>query len=192
MKRSYNYNYTKVASEAKRANTRLRAIEKANLTKTSAYENVRRMGFDDSKHIAYTKKGEIKFRTDVSKMSESELKEHQRVIEDFLQSKSSKVGEIKKRRQKAYDKWKKEKERQGQNIDMDVNEFSEFWELSIIKKLKDAYGSEEVEFMVLTYGESTVIETIEEMEKEGLNPYNMSIQEIHNRMENFNKYKKKG
>lgn len=192
MKRSYNYQYTKVANEAKRANTRLRAIEKANLTKTSAYENVRRMGFDDSKHIAYTKKGEIKFRTDVSKMSESELKEHQQVIEDFLQSKSSKVGEIKKRRQQAYDKWKKEKERQGQNIDMDVNEFSEFWELSIIKKLKDVYGSEEVEYMVITYGESTVIETIQEMEKEGLNPYNMSIQEIHNRMENFNKYKKKG
>ena len=192
MKRSYSYQYTKVASEAKRANTRLRAIEKANLTKTSAYENVRRMGFDDSKHIAYTKNGEIKFRTDVSKMSESELKEHQRVIEDFLQSKSSKVGEIKKRRQQAYDKWKKEKERQGQNIDMDVNEFSEFWELSIIKKLKDAYGSEEVEYMVLTYGENTVIETINEMEKEGLNPYNMSLDETHNRMENFNKYKKKG
>ena len=192
MKRSYSYQYTKVANEAKRANTRLRAIEKANLTKTSAYENVRRMGFDDSNHIAYTKNGEIKFRTDVSKMSESELKEHQRVIEDFLQSKSSKAGEIKKRRQKAYNKWKKEKERQGQNIDMDVDEFSEFWELSIIKKLKDAYGSEEVEYMVLTYGESTVIETITEMEKEGLNSYNMSIQEIHNRMENFNKYKKKG
>ena len=192
MKRSYSYQYTKVANEAKRANTRLRAIEKANLTRTSAYENVRRMGFDDSKHIAYTKNGEIKFRTDVSKMSESELKEHQRVIEDFLQSKSSKVGEIKKRRQQAYDKWKKEKERQGQNIDMDVDEFSEFWELSIIKKLKNAYGSEEVEYMVITYGESTVIETIQEMEKEGLNPYNMSIEEIHNRMENFNKYKKKG
>lgn len=192
MKKSYSYQYTKVANEAKRANTRLRAIEKANLTRTSAYENVRRMGFDDSKNIAYTKKGEIKFRTDVSKMSESELKEHQRVIEDFLQSKSSNVGVIKKRRQQSYDKWKKEKERQGQTIDMDVNEFSEFWELSIIKKLKDAYGSEEVEYMVITYGESTVIETINEMEKEGLNLYNMSIQEIHNRMDNFNKYKKKG
>ena len=192
MKKSYNYNYTKVASEAKRANTRLRAIEKANLTSTSAYENVRRMGFDDSKHIAYTKNGEIKFRTDVSKMSESELKEHQRIIEDFLQSKSSKVGEIKKRRRKAYNKWKKEKERQGQNIDMDIDEFTEFWELSIIKKLKEAYGSEEVEYMIITYGESTVIETIQEMEKEGLNPYNMSIEEIHNRMENFNKHKKNG
>lgn len=192
MRRSYSFQYTKVANEAKRANTRLRAIEKEKLTKTSAYENVRRMGFDDSKNIAYTKKGEIKFRTDVSKMSETELKEHQRIIEDFLQSKSSKVGEIKKRRQQAYDKWKKEKERQGQKVDMDVNEFSEFWELSVIKKLKDAYGSEEVEIMVLTYGESTVIETIQEMEKEGLNPYNMSIQDLHNRMENFNKHKKRG
>ena len=101
MKRSYSYNYTKVASEAKRANTRLRAIEKADLTKTSAYENVRRMVFDDSNYNAYTKKGEIKFRTVLSKMSESELKEHQRVIEDFVQSKSSKAGEIKNRPQQA-------------------------------------------------------------------------------------------
>lgn len=192
MKRSYSYQYTKVASEAKRANTRLRAIEKANLTKTSAYENVRRMGFDDSKHIAYTKKGEIKFRTDVSKMSESELKEHQRVIEDFLQSKSSKVGEIKKRRQQAYDKWKKEKERQGQNIDMDVDEFSEFWELSNIKKLKDNLGSDEVELLVTEYGEKSVMETLEELEKIGIDIYSLSPQSIRTKIEGFNNNKKKG
>ena len=192
MKRSYNYNYTKVASEAKRANTRLRAIEKANLTNTSAYENVRRMGFDDSKYIAYTKKSEIKFRTDVSKMSESELKEHQRIIEDFLQSKSSKVGEIKKRRQRAYDKWKKEKVRQGQNIDMDVNEFSEFWELSNIKKLKDNLGSDEVELLVAEYGEKSVMETLEELEKMGIDIYSLSPQSIRTKIENFNNNKKKG
>ena len=192
MKRSYSYQYTKVASEAKRANTRLRAIEKANLTNTSAYENVRRMGFDDSKHIAYTKKGEIKFRTDVSKMSESELKEHQRVIEDFLQSKSSKVGEIKKRRQQAYDKWKKEKERQGQNIDMDVDEFSEFWELSNIKKLKDNLGSDEVELLVTEYGEKSVMETLEELEKMGIDIYSLSSQSIRTKIEDFNNNKKKG
>ena len=192
MKRSYSYQYTKVASEAKRANTRLIAIEKANLTKTSAYENVRRMGFDDSKHIAYTKKGEIKFRTDVSKMSESELKEHQRVIEDFLLSKSSKVGEIKKRRQQAYDKWKKEKERQGQNIDMDVDEFSEFWELSNIKKLKDNLGSDEVELLVTEYGEKNVMETLEELEKMGIDIYSLSPQSVRTKIEDFNNYKKKG
>ena len=192
MKRAYSYQYTKVANEAKKANTRLRAIEKANLTNTSAYENVRRMGFDDSKHIAYTKKGEIKFRTDVSKMSESELKEHQRIIEDFLQSKSSKVGEIKNRRQQAYDKWKKEKERQGQNIDMDVNEFSEFWELSNIKKLKDSLGSDEVEFLVYEYGEKNVMETLEELEKMGIDISTLSPQSIRTNIENFNKHKKKG
>lgn len=167
MRRSYNFQYTKVANETKRANTRLRALEKAKLTKTSAYENVRRLGFDGSKHIAYTKKGEIKFRTDVSKMSEEELKEHQRVIDDFLKSKSSKAGEIKKRRQRAYEKWKKEKERQGQDINMDVNEFSEFWELSNIKKLKDNFGSDEVELLVTEYGEKNVMETLEELEKWG-------------------------
>ena len=192
MKRAYSYQYTKVANEAKKANTRLRAIEKANLTNTSSYQNIRRMGFDDSNSISYTKKGEIKFRTDVSKMSESELKEHQRVIEDFLQSKSSKVGEIKKRRQQAYNKWKKEKERQGQNIDMDVNEFSEFWELSNIKKLKDSLGSDEVELLVSEYGEKNVMETLEELEKMGINISSLSPQSIRTNIENFDKYKKKG
>lgn len=192
MKRAYSYQYTKVANEAKKANTRLRAIEKTNLTNTSAYQNIRRMGFDDSKYISYTKKGEIKFRTDVSKMSETELKEHKRVIEDFLQSKSSKVSEIKKRRQQAYDKWKKEKERQGQNIDMDVNEFSEFWELSNIKKLKDSLGSDEVELLVSEYGEKNVMETLEELEKMGIDIYSLSPQSIRTKIEGFNNHKKKG
>ena len=192
MTRGYSFQYTKVANEAKRANTRLRALEKAKLTKTSAYENVRRMGFDGSKNIAYTKKGEIKFRTDVSKMSVQELEEHQRVIEDFLQSKSSKVGEIKKRRQQAYDKWKKEKERQGQNIDMDVDEFSEFWELSNIKKLKDNLGSDEVELLVTEYGEKSVMETLEELEKMGIDIYSLSPQSIRTKIEGFNNNKKKG
>ena len=192
MKRAYSYQYTKVANEAKRANTRLRAIEKANLTNTSSYQNVRRMGFDGSKNIAYTKNGEIKFRTDVSKMSETELKEHQRIIEDFLQSKSSKVGEIKKRRQQAYNKWKKEKERQGQNIDMDVDEFSEFWELSNIKKLKDSLGSDEVELLISEYGEKNVMETLEELEKMGIDISSLSPQSIRTNIENFDKYKKKG
>ena len=192
MKRGYSYQYTKVANEAKRANTRLRALEKANFTKTSAYKNIRRLGFDDSKSISYTKNGEIKFRTDVSKMTESELKEHQRIIEDFLQSKSSKVGEIKKRRQLAYDKWKKEKERQGQKVDMDVNEFSEFWEISLIKKLKDSLGSDEVELLVSEYGEKNVMETLEELEKMGINISSLSPQSIRTEIENFNNHKKKG
>lgn len=192
MKRVYSYQYTKVANEAKRANTRLRAIEKAKLTKTSAYENVRRLGFDGSKNIAYTKKGEIKFRTDVSKMSESELKEHQRVIEDFLQSKSSKVGEIKKRRQQAYDKWKKEKERQGQTIDIDIDEFSEFWELSNIKKLKDNLGSDEVELLVSQYGEKNAMETLKELEKMGIDIASLSPQSIRTEIEDFNANKKRG
>ena len=192
MARGYSYQYTKVANEAKRANTRLRAIEKASLTKTSAYENVRRLGFDGSTYIAYTKKGEIKFRTDVSKMSESELKEHQRIIEDFLQSKSSKAGEIKKRRQQAYDKWKKEKERQGQTVDIDVDEFSEFWELSNIKKLKDNLGSDEVELLVSQYGEKNVMETLEELEKMGIDVVSSSLQSIRTEIEDFNANKKRG
>ena len=75
---------------------------------------------------------------------------------------------------------------------MDVNEFSEFWELSIIKKLKDSIGSDEVELLVSEYGEKNVIETLEELEKMGIDISSLSPQSIRTHIENFNKYKKKG
>lgn len=192
MKRGYSYQYTKTANMAKRANTRLRALEKANLTKTSAYGEVRRMGFDESNSIGYTRKGELKFRTDVSKMSEKELKEHMNIIENFLQSKTSKAGEIKKRRKQAFDKWKKEKERQGQVIDIDVDEFSEFWEQSAIKKLKDNLGSDEVELMVTEYGEKSVLEFMSELEKMGIDVSTLDLRSIQTKLEEFNENKKEG
>ena len=151
MRRSYNFQYTKVANEAKRANTRLRALEKAGYSDLASYANVKRLSFDNSNSISYTKNGEIKFRTDVSRMNESELKEHQRIIEEFLNSKSSKVSEINSRRKKAWENWKKEQERQGKEVKMDVKEFSEFWSKSIIMKLKEAYGSDEVQSLVDEY-----------------------------------------
>lgn len=191
MARGYSYQYTKVANEAKRANTRLRALEKAGYTDLASYANVKRLSFDNSNSISYTKKGEIKFRTDVSRMNESELKEHQRIIEEFLNSKSSKVSEINSRRKKAWENWKKEQERQGKEVKMDVKEFSEFWTKSIIMKLKEAYGSDEVQSLVDEYGEASVIEVVQDMLKKGLNPYG-DIKELREKLDNFNTNKKKG
>lgn len=191
MARGYSFQYTKVANEAKRANTRLRALEKAGYTDLASYANVKRLSFDNSNSISYTKKGEIKFRTDVSRMNESELKEHQRIIEEFLNSKSSKVSEINNRRKKAWENWKKEQERQGKEVKMDVKEFSEFWTKSIIMKLKEAYGSDEVQSLVDEYGEASVIEVVQDMLKKGLNPYG-DIKELREKLDNFNANKKKG
>lgn len=191
MRRPYNFQYTKVANEAKRANTRLRALEKAGYTDLVSYANVKRLSFDNSNSISYTKKGEIKFRTDVSRMNESELKEHQRIIEEFLNSKSSKVSEINKRRKKAWENWKKEQERQGKEVKMDEKEFSEFWSKSVIMKLKEAYGSDELQTLVDEYGEASVIEVVQDMLKKGLNPYG-GIKELREKLDNFNANKKKG
>ena len=75
---------------------------------------------------------------------------------------------------------------------MDVNEFYEFWELSNIKKLKDSLGSDEVELLVYEYGEKNVMETLEELEKMGIDISTLSPQSIRTNIENFNKHKKKG
>ena len=75
---------------------------------------------------------------------------------------------------------------------MNVDEFSEFWELSNIKKLKDSLGSDEVELLVSEYGEKNVMETLEELEKMGIDIYSISPQSIRTNIENFDKHKKKG
>ena len=75
---------------------------------------------------------------------------------------------------------------------MDVDEFSEFWELSNIKKLKDNLGSDEVELLVTEYGEKNVMETLEELEKMGIDIYSLSPQSIRTKIEDFNNNKKKG
>ena len=75
---------------------------------------------------------------------------------------------------------------------MDVDEFSEFWELSNIKKLKDNLGSDEVELLVTEYGEKSVMETLEELEKMGIDIYSESPQSIRTKIEDFNNNKKKG
>lgn len=79
-----------VSSMAKAANARLRDVERADLTESSnAYKFVERRAFDSDKAFSMTKKGEIKFRTDQSKMTLNQLRHEAALLDDFLNSKTS-------------------------------------------------------------------------------------------------------
>lgn len=130
---------------AKTANQRLRALEKADLTRASnAYRYVERQA--DDNEFGYgdpiygkTKKGEWKFRTDVTKMDMGLLKHEVAELRDFLfEAKTSTVKGVKQRYQQAYDTWKEK----NPDSQMSFNDFSEMWHDVNTKKLIKMFGSD--------------------------------------------------
>lgn len=96
----------KLAGLAKRANQRLRQIEKDNQKQYSAaYEDAVAMYTnqliqDDIHTMSLTRHGEVKFRTDIGKMTEGEKIVLTANLESFLTAPTSGAKGIKKRREK--------------------------------------------------------------------------------------------
>ena len=96
----------KLAGLAKRANQRLRQIEKDNQKQYSAaYEDTVAMYTnqliqDDIHTMSLTKHGEVKFRTDIGKMTAEEKSVLAANLESFLSAPTSGAKGIKKRREK--------------------------------------------------------------------------------------------
>ena len=98
-----------IASEAKRANQRLRELEKQGMAAESPdYQQIRGLFFsmdivDGTDILSTTKSGEIKFRTDVrriAKESPEKLKLLETRLEEFLGGRESTVKGVKKTRAK--------------------------------------------------------------------------------------------
>lgn len=96
----------KLAGLAKKANQRLRQIEKDNQKQYSAaYEDTVAMYTnqliqDDIHTMSLTKHGEVKFRTDIGKMTAEEKSVLAANLESFLTAPTSGAKGIKKRREK--------------------------------------------------------------------------------------------
>lgn len=125
---------------AKTANQRLRALEKANLTKASnAYRYAETQAYDERRFMGTTKRGEIKFKTTTRGRSLQELKEEVAQLQGFLfNAKTSTVKGTKQRYEQAYETWK------DVNPDkkMSFEDFGEMWLQSNMKKLVRMYGSD--------------------------------------------------
>ena len=82
-----------IADKTRRANRRLRELEKSGFDNSSnAYRYVRTLAYDDRGITSFTSTGKIKFRTDTKKMTEEELKEQLAYLDNFLTAKTSTVG----------------------------------------------------------------------------------------------------
>lgn len=138
--------------EAKRANTRLRAIEKANLTKQSkAYIAIRNYGKDNRQFIKTDKTGNLRFNRSLKGRTREELQEELNQLHEFLyKSKTSTVKGIKQTKKRIKEATAKQnstgtKSQAVQDFfnNMTEEEFEHFWEMKNIKQLYDMLGSDE-------------------------------------------------
>lgn len=129
-----------VSVMAKRANTRLRNLERANLTNASnAYRQVEAFAYENGKSefMDTTKNGLIKFKTKTNNRSRNQLKEEVYQLDKFLnQSKTSTVSGTRERYREAYDTFKEK-----YNVDISYDDFGYFWSMENTQRLLSMFGS---------------------------------------------------
>lgn len=136
---------------SKAANTRLRALEKANLTTAPAYKAVRDFAYDDFGFMGITKNGEFKFRTNTRGMDIDLIRQELLRLDTFLfRSHTSTVTGAKTARQKIREatvnqsrSGTKSKRVSDFFSNMSDDQFDDFWDYENLKRLIDIYGTDE-------------------------------------------------
>ena len=131
----------KIEKSYKKANDRLKSIEKAGLTKASnAYRYIERESYDNAEYL--TTKG--RFKKPNKKMSRNELLSEYVNLNRFLnESKTSTVKGTKDRYKKAYNTYAK-KIKQAGGKPMSFEEYGDFWRSTKINKLLEQFGGSDL------------------------------------------------
>ena len=139
-------------TEAKKANTRLRALEKAGMTKSShAYKAIRDYAEDNRQFVKSDKTGNIRFNRSIKNRTKEDLVEELNQLYTFnYRAKTSTVSGVKKT-----DEFIKQ-QTQNQNTTgtksekvreffskMTMSQFKDFWEQANLERLYDMRGSDQ-------------------------------------------------
>ena len=147
-----------IKMKAKRANQRLREIEKRGLTNSSvAYNDVQQLQFDNKNYMTFTDKGEIKFNTALTNRDDSELKEELRKLDKFLNAKTSTKSGIERAFKNQYESYIEKYPEQNLSFD----EFNSIYSSSLIKSFLDIYQSDELTNIL----DNTISNSIEDIER---------------------------
>lgn len=135
---------SEVATMAKRANQRLRELEKRGLTEAShAYRYVERLTFDADSATAKDKKGRIKWNTNTRGKSYQQLQHEKAELERFLnQAKTSTVRGTLAQFEKGYQTYEEKAKKAGRKT-VSRSEYGDIWRMRNIKNLQKIYGSNE-------------------------------------------------
>lgn len=180
----------------RRANRRLRDLERAGLSSSSnAYRYVERLAYDREKDSTTTlsETGKIKFRTDIKNMSEKELKKQLAILETFLTSKTSTIGGINRKYKKAYETFKN-------NVTSNISfeDYISMYDYEALIEYQKMYGSQAMNELVIKNGIDKAVEIAnivmeknkrkkEDAEKNNIEFEEVSLEEIEEIMRNMKK-----
>ena len=175
-----------IAEKTKRANRRLRDLERSGITSSSnAYRYIERLAYDDDDKniISFTSTGKIKFRTDTKKMSEKELKQQLSYLDNFLSAKTSTVGGVKRKYKKAYETFSKNEN----NIKLSFDEFIDEYDYQELVNYQKIYGSSAMQELVSNYDVETAKDIAEKVLKRIEKRGEVSLEEIEKIKKQFKK-----
>ena len=134
---------TRLASEIKKANTRIARLEDSKTDFSPAYNTIVKQSTINKEYIfTESKSGHIKIRTDLSRMTKEQIKEIKSVVSSFNEKKSSQVKNVKKALLDAYFTFNK-------NHPDETITFGD---------LRWAYEQEKAEEIKKLYGSGTMVE----------------------------------
>lgn len=131
----------RIEKSYKKANDRLRALEKAGLTKASnAYRYIQRENYDNAEYL--TERG--RFKKPTKKMSRNErLSEYVNLNRFLNESKTSTVKGTKDRYKKAYKTYAKKVKSAG-GTPLSFEEYGDFWRSTKINKMLEHFGASDL------------------------------------------------
>lgn len=126
----------------KRANERLRELERKGFTKQRAYSRVEFWQNKNVNFLSTTKNGEVKFRTDIARLYKENpqaVYDLKRYANEFLEYETSKAGAIEKQYSQAQETFKKK-----YGFELTGDEAKEVFESSLYQEVLQSYGSDEI------------------------------------------------
>ena len=150
---------TRLASEIKKANTRISRLESSGLDFSPAYTNIKGSALFNTNNIFTTSSsGHIKFRTDITKMTKKELQSIKAEVSNFNSLQSSQVKNVKKALTKANETFKKN----HPDEQITFNDLRRAYANAKAEEIKKLYGSDTVVNIVkkAQYGDDKFIESL--------------------------------
>ena len=178
---------TRLASEIKKANTRIARLESSNTKFSPAYSSIEALALFNVDNIFTTSKsGHIKFRTDITKLSKEQLKTISRSVKDFNEKKSSQLKNVKKALTKANETFKKK----HPDEQITFNDLRRAYANAKAEEIKKLYGSDTVVNIAkkAQYGDDKFIESLInhiDISTDDYGKPNHTIQQINELIKNY-------
>lgn len=181
---------TRLASEIKKANTRIARLENSGADFSPAYSNIKGESLFNTNNI-FTKSssGHIKFRTDLTKLTKKELQAIKSSVSNFNSLQSSQVKNVKKALTKANETFKKN----HPDEQITFNDLRRAYANAKAEEIKKLYGSDTVVNIAkkAQYGDDKFIESLMthiDVSTDDYGKPNHTIQQINELIKNYPDY----